>query len=428
MRCVFVGGVMQGASEKSVDAEQVPKLAPDWETRGASLGPEEGFLLSRIDGVTSWNVLRQIAGVSPDQVDRCMERLVKEGLVVLEKVQRRSVASVSPARTVVPDAPEPGLEVDPSLGIAAEVQEQILAFEPRLEGSYHDVLGVARDASTKDIKRAYFEHSKVFHPDRYFGRDVGPFSDRLDRIFKKVALAYELLMDPTTRAEVERNMPPPMPQPIETPEPGSPPRAPTRLERLARLRQQFRIPEKVLAERRFKARQFVEAARVARHQAKWTEAASSIRLAIAFDPWNDDYKEEFAGIQAEVNQLRAVELLEQAKGAWDDKTRKQALRLLEEAMGYKPGDVEIHLRAAEVAVEVEDPERALEYAERACEIEPENAACQLALAKAYGSGGQRKRALEALEKARNLNPGSADILEELKRLRQRPGRSMGGES
>ena len=61
---------MQGASDTTVDEDGVPRLAPGWEARGAGLSPAEGFLLSRIDGSTSWRVLRQIAGVSPEEVDR----------------------------------------------------------------------------------------------------------------------------------------------------------------------------------------------------------------------------------------------------------------------------------------------------------------------------------------------------------------------
>ena len=412
---------MQGASEQIEPEDRVPRLAPGWESKGAPLSPAEGFLLSRIDGSTSWHVLRQIAGVDPEEVDRCLERWVDQGLVLIE-------SGCAPTRAPL-GAEAAG--IDPSLALPVEVQEKIQAFEPRLEASYHEILGVARDADERDIKRAYFELSKLFHPDRYFGREIGGFEARLDRIFKKVALAYELLMDPTTRAEVERSlaaMPPPdaAPEPGEAQTPASPPRPPTRLEMLQRLRRQFRIPDEILAERRFKARQFNDTARVAVHQRKWNEAASCIRLAIAFDPWNDDYKEEFAGIQAEVNQIRAAQLLEEASGAWDARSRSEALRLYEEAMGYRPTDAEIHARAAEVACELEDYERGFEYAERACELAPEVTEHQLLLARSLRGRGLRQKAKKVLEKARELDPSNADVLEELKRLRTRPGRSRGG--
>lgn len=429
---------MQGGSDKAGQDDKVPKLAPGWEAMGAGLSPEEGFLLSRIDGVTSWHVLRQIAGVPPEQVDRCLERWLKDGLVMLEGGRETNGKPATPAgpRTRVPEPRfEPG-QVDPSLQIDVEVQEQILAFEAKVDASYHEILGVGRDANERSIKRAYFQLSKIFHPDRYFGRDVGDFAPRLDRVFRKVALAYELLMDPTTRAEIERSMPPPPPDPEPEPEPAQAPtpsgerpvepRKPDRREMLARLRRQFRIPDKIVAERRFRARQFAEAARVAGHQRKWKDAASSIRLAIAFDPWTDEYKESFADIQVEVNQLRAAELLQKADGAMDARSANEALRLYEEAMGYRPLDAEIHAKAARVACEVESFDRAVEYAERACELAPELSGNHVVYARALGGQGLRTKARKVLEAARERNPGSTEILEELKRYRQRPARASGG--
>jgi len=58
-------------------------------------------------------------------------------------------------------------------------------------------------ADTREIKRAYFRLSKEFHPDRYFGRELGPYADRLSKIFQAVKAAFELLSDPGRRAAYE---------------------------------------------------------------------------------------------------------------------------------------------------------------------------------------------------------------------------------
>ena len=50
---------------------------------------------------------------------------------------------------------------------------------------------------------AFFE-DWIFHPDRYFRKEIGAYGARLDAIFKKVLEAYELLSDPATRAEVQK--------------------------------------------------------------------------------------------------------------------------------------------------------------------------------------------------------------------------------
>lgn len=403
---------MSEGARRSMEVERVPQLAPGWEEKAADLTPEEGFLLSRIDGHTSWEKLRSIAGLPPERVDGCLARWERDGLVRVGLQER-------PARESEPEAPA---GVDPSLEIPTELQGRILEFEQTLERPYHEILGVGRDADAREIKRAYFRLSKVFHPDRYFQRRIGPFAERLDRIFKKVALAYELLSDPATRAELERSLesaPPP-------PSPGAPPKELTKRQWLERVRRRFRIPEEVLAERRFRAKQLGEAAVVAQHQRRWNEAASCIRLAIAFDPWTDAYKRAFGEILAEVNQERATRLLEEAGGAWDARSQGEALRLFEEVIHYRPGDAEVHDRAARVAMELDDFERARDYAERACELAPEVAGYALTLGRALRRLGLRERAKKALERARQLDPRDDRIQQELARVRPRPGSSSGG--
>jgi curved DNA-binding protein CbpA len=425
------GGKMHGAVETRVDEERVLRLVPGWEEKGGALSPEEGFLLSRIDGYTSWEMLRRIGGIEPERVDRCLERWLAEGLVVIDgcsSMRQIEKRPQPPPRPVISDGKAQPGGIDESLEIPVELQQRILDFEGELERPYHEILGVDRDADERAIKRAYFKLSKDFHPDRYFGREIGAFAARLDRIFKKVALACELLMDPTTRAEIERALRSAPPEPATQGPAGvaAPPSKLGKREMLERLRRQVRIPEKILTERRFKARQFCDAARVAQHKGNWKGAASCIRLAIAFDPWTDEYKEAFAEVLAEVNRLRAAELFEEARGAWDEHSGREALRLFEEAIHYRPSDPRTHDRAAQVALEIEKLDRAREYADRACELAPEVAAYHLTRGRVLCGQGLHEKAREALETASKLDPDDSTARKELKRLRKRPGHRSGG--
>jgi curved DNA-binding protein CbpA len=422
---------MHSSGDGRREEDRIPRLAEEFDPGRLRLTPKEGFLLSRIDGRTSWTALRQIGGIAPDEVDRALERFAKEGVIVLEgrgAAQRPESASREPEG------------VDPNLGISVDLQRKVLAFEGLLDRPYHEILGVDRAADAKDIKRAYFRLSREYHPDRYFRRNVGPFAARFDRIFKKVAEAYELLSDPNTRAEIERSlasMPTPGPREGEYrgsapggperigPEPAPPRgyRVPDRMENLERLRSRFRIPSKLLAERRIRARQLFQSARVAAHEGRFIEAAAGMRLAIAFDPWNAEYKSGFADIQVQVHAARAADLLRQAGEAVQ---KEEALRLVEEALHYRPCDVATLRRALELCVELQQLPRALEYAEQLCELEPEVAGHHARLAGVLRRQGFRARASAVLERGHAIDSRDPDVKgERLLQHRERT-RQFGG--
>lgn len=312
-----------------------------------------------------------------------------------------------------------------------ELQRRILAFERSLDvADYFQILGVERGVDVRAIKRAYFGLSKEYHPDRYFRRDIGDFGGRLERIFKRVVEAYELLSDPTTRAEIERTLPHEVAPQAGAyraddaqsdrigPDARKPRgyRKPSRLENLERLRRRFKMPKKLLAEREFKARQFFQAAQVASHQDNFIEAAASARLAIAFDPWNAEYKNAFAEIQGKVHGVRAARLLEQAS---DAPAAEEALRMLEEALAYRPCDPEVNARAAKVAIEVGELEKGLEYAENACELEPERAAHHALVARAERRLGRPAQAAAALNRGVKLDATDPEVVAEGRQLRRR---------
>ena len=62
---------------------------------------------------------------------------------------------------------------------------------------FYSLLGVARDASDADIKKAYRKMAMEYHPDR------NPAPDAEAR-FKEFTEAYEVLRDPQKRAVYDR--------------------------------------------------------------------------------------------------------------------------------------------------------------------------------------------------------------------------------
>lgn len=317
-------------------------------------------------------------------------------------------------RQTLRELPQFDLEVDESLDLDPKIQEELIEFVRGLSRPYHEILEVPADADARTIKRAYFQKSKRFHPDRYFRKNLGEFEAVVDTCFKRLLEAYELLSDPATRAEVQRNAKPEAGEeaPTGDAEASKGPRMPGALaaRRLRRRMSGLRGHRKFRQERKQKAKGFFESGIAAFRAERWLEAAGSVRLAIAFDPENEVFREEFSKVQRKAHEMRATQLMKQADAAMDLRDFKEAFCHLEEAVYYRPFDAELAFRAAQLAWQVAgDLHKAKDLATSACELEPEKGAYHRVLGQIYKAAGLRANAKRELETAVRLKDKEAKV-------------------
>ncbi len=75
--------------------------------------------------------------------------------------------------------------------------------------NYYELLGVERTAAEEEVRAAYKELVRIFHPDsNYFADIIGDKVDTGADTFKAITSAYKVLVDSAKRAEYDQTLPP----------------------------------------------------------------------------------------------------------------------------------------------------------------------------------------------------------------------------
>jgi hypothetical protein len=94
---------------------------------------------------------------------------------------------------------EPRLRDD--LDLDRDEQRRLLELWSRRDQVGHfERLGLAPTGDAAAIRRAYLETCRRLHPDRYYGKRIGPFAAILVELFDRARASAEFLADPRRRA------------------------------------------------------------------------------------------------------------------------------------------------------------------------------------------------------------------------------------
>lgn len=99
------------------------------------------------------------------------------------------------------------VKLPPADGIDLSDEERVAIdrfHQLREDATHYELLNIAIDADRKAVRDAYFALSKRFHPDVYFKREIGPYRERIEGIFRALTRAYDVLGNPRQRAAYDQ--------------------------------------------------------------------------------------------------------------------------------------------------------------------------------------------------------------------------------
>ncbi len=199
-----------------------PRLVEGVNILKLAIGPEEAFVLSRVDGRSSQQDIVFATGLSTERVEQALARLEQLGAI---SFAGRTTASqpTSPTHSPTGDSisdvqgtsgvrgvaysgppPYPPEELEGDFDLDTSKRRLILDRYYRIDSlNHYEVLGVVADAEKKTVKSAFYELVALIHPDKYFGKNIGHFREKMERCFVRITEAYDVLSRPDSREKYD---------------------------------------------------------------------------------------------------------------------------------------------------------------------------------------------------------------------------------
>jgi tetratricopeptide (TPR) repeat protein len=191
--------------------------------RALPITPEDAFVLSRVDGTASDVDIALATGLDMNVVRTSLAKLARlgalaEGVPLAEPLRPPPASASSGTFHIGPVIETRGApsqrrpaplydptELDEPIDLDVAKKRRILDTFHRLATlSHYELLEVDAAADKRAIKAAYFELVNQFHPDRYFGKNLGSFKPKLERLFARVTEAHDTLTKQQAREDYDR--------------------------------------------------------------------------------------------------------------------------------------------------------------------------------------------------------------------------------
>ncbi|MGM0596381.1 MAG: hypothetical protein ACQES9_05015 [Myxococcota bacterium] len=194
----------------SINKNSIPALHNHQKWQKMPREQQTLFLLSKIDGKATIKEIASLCTRSPDDVIKELKQLAKANIVYFEseKTPKKSTSGkyLIPEQYLIPIECVEKLQGTDEVEISQQRQEEILrVYNTITKLNPVQIFYLDQDYSDKEVKRKFRKFTMRFHPDRYYGKKLGPYKDILHQIFKIISDNYKLISKRENRQKIQNS-------------------------------------------------------------------------------------------------------------------------------------------------------------------------------------------------------------------------------
>ena len=163
---------------------------PGRKTYAYLLTADEKDILEKVNGTDLAEVILLTLTIPPDQFWKSLYLFYCLDIVDFEAKAGEARREKDPVK---PSGGEPRMDVPPQ--VAA-----VLAFRDTMPSmTFYQILDIPRTAADEDVKKAYFQMARRFHPDRFERKLAAEYKAQIDEVFDGITNAYRVLSNKEAR-------------------------------------------------------------------------------------------------------------------------------------------------------------------------------------------------------------------------------------
>ncbi len=400
--------MIAGLGEKTDFVATVPNVDPS----KLNLTADERALFERVGRAAQ--IFQLVAGSQFPEAKTIalLLSLRAKGAIVPARLQRTQSSPQAVSAAAMQE------EVD----LSEEKKREILELEAALETkNYFELFGVKPGADATQVRDAFYELSRKFHPDRFFKKNIGSYRARIEHVYRKLSVAHETLTDDARRAQYLKAHPELVDaEPVKAisrtqSSPAAVPKPQSAEDEARDAERRHRFAKHPYFAKTQRMKELLGRAREHMAKGEWSHAFTDLHMATQVDATSEEAKKLLAEVRAKHDVQRSEVELKRGLELLDQGNETGALAAFKAAAAIDNHNAKAAYMVAKLMWDKShDPKEVLTFAQKAVENAPKNPDYHVLIARIQDQAGMRALAKKHFEEALKLNPNHAEAKKHVK--------------